>query len=222
MKKKERRNKNLEKKGKAKLKKRAKTKDGLPSIRTRTSPNKLYEAVRVMKQWQGEMVKEMRFGKLLRFNVSDVTANLGHSVIDMLDTENMRIKIGDRYISVDKESVRKILGLPLGETRVGKKKKDESGHRLKEKWVGRFDKVPISFKNILDKIRLDPYEDKSMFKIDFVMLFISTMIVSTKNGSVMYSMLDWLSPEEEFKYHDWCQLIITYYGSCEVMQLTTQ
>ncbi|MFS7989544.1 hypothetical protein Hanom_Chr11g01048181 [Helianthus anomalus] len=138
------------------------------------------------------MVKEMRFGKLLRFNVSDVTANLGHFVIDMLDTKNMRIKIGDRYISVDKESVRKILGLPLGETR---------------KWVGRFDKVPISFKNILYKIRLDPYEVKSMFKIDFVMLFISTMIVSTKNGSVMYNMLDWFSPEEEFKDYDWCQLI---------------
>ncbi|MFS7989537.1 hypothetical protein Hanom_Chr11g01048111 [Helianthus anomalus] len=150
------------------------------------------------------MVKEMGFGKLLRFNVSDVTANLGHFVIDMLDTENMRIKIGDRYISVDKESVRKILGLPLGETMVCKKKKDEPGHPLKEKWVGRFDKVPISFKNILDKIRLDPYEDKSLFKIDFVILFISTMIESTKNGSVMYNMLDWFSPEKEFKDHDLC------------------
>ncbi|MFS7989538.1 hypothetical protein Hanom_Chr11g01048121 [Helianthus anomalus] len=153
---KNRKNKNLPKKGKAKLKKRAKTEDELQSIRTRTSPNKLYEAVRVMKQWQREMVKEMGFGKLLRFNVSD---------------------------------------------------KDELGHPLKEKWVGRFDKVPISFKNILDKIRLDPSEVKSMFKIDFVTLFISTMIVSTKNGSVMYNMLDWFSSKKEFKDHDWCQLI---------------
>ncbi|KAJ0592059.1 hypothetical protein HanHA300_Chr03g0080511 [Helianthus annuus] len=168
-----------------------------------------------MKQWQRETVKEMGFRKLLRFNVSDVTANLSHFVIDMLDTENMRINIGDRYITVDKESVRKILGLSLGETRVGKKKKDEPGHPLKEKWFGRFDKVPVSFKNILDKIRLEPYEDKSMFKIDFVMLFISTMIVSTKNGSVMYNMLDWFSPEKEFKDHDWCQLILDVVKSCK-------
>ncbi|KAM0039915.1 hypothetical protein Hdeb2414_s0012g00387591 [Helianthus debilis subsp. tardiflorus] len=170
------------KKSPKKLKNKVKAEDDLPSIRTRTSPNKLYEAVRVMNKWQREIIKEMGFGQFLGFHVSEVIANLGHYVVDMLDTESMKIQIGDRYIRVEKESVRKILGLPLGETRVAKKKKVEPGNPLKEKWTHGFAKLPISFKNIVDKIRVDPYEDRSMFDIDFVMLLLSTMIVCTKTG----------------------------------------
>ncbi|KAJ0906340.1 hypothetical protein HanPSC8_Chr07g0304401 [Helianthus annuus] len=54
-----------------------------------------------------------------------------------------------------------------------------------------------------------------MFNIDFVMLMLSTMIVSTKNGSVMYNILDWFSPEKEFKEHDWCQLMMDDVKSCK-------
>ncbi|MFS7930422.1 hypothetical protein Hanom_Chr04g00344141 [Helianthus anomalus] len=121
------------KKSPKKLKKKVKAEDDLPSIRTRTSPNKLYEAVHVINKWQREVVIEMGFGQFLGFNLSEVNANLGHYVVDMLDTESMKIQIGDRHISVDKESIRKILGLPLGDTRVAKKKKDEPGHPLKKK-----------------------------------------------------------------------------------------
>ncbi|MFS8023052.1 hypothetical protein Hanom_Chr16g01446871 [Helianthus anomalus] len=115
-----------------KLIKKLKVEDDLPSIRTRTSPNKLYEAVRVINKWQREVVIEMGFGQILGFILSVVNANLGYYVVDMLDTESMKIQIGDRHISVEKEPVRKILGLPLGDTKVDKKKKDEPGHPLKK------------------------------------------------------------------------------------------
>ncbi|MFS7954907.1 hypothetical protein Hanom_Chr07g00636141 [Helianthus anomalus] len=152
-----------------------------------------------MNKWQREVIMEMGFGQFLRFNLSEVNANLGHYVVDMLDTESMKIQIGDMYISVEKESVTKILGLPFGDTRVAKKKKDEPGHPLKKNGL----------------IRVDPYEDRTMFNIDFVMLMLSTMIVSTKNGSVMYNILDWFSPEKEFKDHDWCQLMMDVVKSCK-------
>ncbi|MFS8023051.1 hypothetical protein Hanom_Chr16g01446861 [Helianthus anomalus] len=54
-----------------------------------------------------------------------------------------------------------------------------------------------------------------MFNVDFVMLMLSTMIVSTKNGSVMYNILDWFSPEKEFKDHDWCLLMMDAVKSCK-------
>ncbi|MFS7953905.1 hypothetical protein Hanom_Chr07g00624081 [Helianthus anomalus] len=54
-----------------------------------------------------------------------------------------------------------------------------------------------------------------MFSVDFVMLMLSTMIVSTKNESVMYNILDWFSPEKEFKDHDWCQLMMDAVKSCK-------
>ncbi|MFS7982371.1 hypothetical protein Hanom_Chr10g00962061 [Helianthus anomalus] len=47
------------------------------------------------------------------------------------------------------------------------------------------------------------------------MLMLSTMIVSTKNGSVMYTILDWFYPEKEFKDHDWCQLMMDVVKSCK-------
>ncbi|MFS8023050.1 hypothetical protein Hanom_Chr16g01446851 [Helianthus anomalus] len=54
-----------------------------------------------------------------------------------------------------------------------------------------------------------------MFNVYFVMLMLSTMIVSTKNGSVMYNILDWFSPEKEFKDHDSCQLMMDALKSCK-------
>ncbi|KAJ0432992.1 hypothetical protein HanIR_Chr17g0865351 [Helianthus annuus] len=40
-----------------------------------------------------------------------------------------------------------------------------------------------------------------MFKIDFVMRFISTMMACTKNAHAMYTMLEWFCLEKEFQFY---------------------
>ncbi|MFS7905135.1 hypothetical protein Hanom_Chr01g00044201 [Helianthus anomalus] len=121
----------------------------------------------------------------------------------------MEINLGDRQIKVDKEGIRRIMGVPYGGIRVVR---DAEGcadaEKLVETWKNRFVKVPISCKNIVDKIIENSYADEEMFKMDFAMLFIAIMIASKKNGHTMYTMLGWFCLSKEFREHDWCQLIM--------------
>ncbi|KAJ0894651.1 hypothetical protein HanPSC8_Chr09g0391421 [Helianthus annuus] len=127
----------------------------------------------------------------------------------------MQINLRDRHIKVGKESIWKILGVPFGGIRVVKDTKGGSdADKVVENEKNRYDKVPISFKNIVDKIREDSYDDEEMFKIDFVMLFMATMIASTKNGHAMYTMLELFCLEKDFKDHDWCQFILDTIRVC--------
>ncbi|KAF5796654.1 hypothetical protein HanXRQr2_Chr08g0354271 [Helianthus annuus] len=82
-------------------------------------------------------------------------------------------------------------------------------------WKNKFVKTPISCKMIVDKIRENSYADEETFKMDFAMLFIATMIASTKNGNAMYTMLGWFGLSKEFREHDWCQLIIDTIRVCK-------
>ncbi|KAJ0450227.1 hypothetical protein HanRHA438_Chr15g0691851 [Helianthus annuus] len=82
-------------------------------------------------------------------------------------------------------------------------------------WKNRFVKTPVSCKMIVEKIRENIYGDDETFMMDFAMLFITTMIASTKNGNAMYTMLEWFCLSKEFKEHDWCQLIIDTIRVCK-------
>ncbi|KAL9993735.1 hypothetical protein Hdeb2414_s0007g00242161 [Helianthus debilis subsp. tardiflorus] len=108
------------------------------------------------------------------------------------------------------------MGVPYGGIRVVK---DAEGcadaKKLVETWKNRFVKVLISCKNIVDKIRENSYADEEMFKMDFAMLFIATVIASTKNGHTMYKMLGWFCLSKEFREHDWCQFIMDTIRVCK-------
>ncbi|MFS7998293.1 hypothetical protein Hanom_Chr12g01151961 [Helianthus anomalus] len=146
----------------------------------------------------------MGFGKILNLKVSDINASLAYFVVDRLDTENMEINLGNRQIKVDKESIRRIMGVPYGGIRVVRDAEGcANAEKLVDTWKNRFVKIPISCKKIVDKIRENSYADEEMFKMDFAMLFIATMIASTKNGNAMYTMLGWFCLSKEFREHDW-------------------
>ncbi|KAF5759200.1 hypothetical protein HanXRQr2_Chr16g0738411 [Helianthus annuus] len=108
------------------------------------------------------------------------------------------------------------MGVPYGGIRVVR---DAEGcadaEKLVDTWKNRFVKIPISCKKIVDKIRENSYADEEMFKMDFAMLFIATMIASTKNGNAMYTMLGWFCLSKEFREHDWCQLIMDTIRVCK-------
>ncbi|MFS7936497.1 hypothetical protein Hanom_Chr05g00416281 [Helianthus anomalus] len=166
-------------------------------------PNKMFEVVGMLTRWQRNVVRKMGFGKILKLKVSDINASLAYFVVDRLDTVKMEINLGDRQIKIDKECIRKIMGVPYGGIRVGK---DVEG-------CSDAVKVVETWKNWY--VKKICYEDEEMFKMDFAMLFIATMIASTKNGHTMYTMLEWFCLLKEFKEHDWCQLIMDTIRVCK-------
>ncbi|MFS8031116.1 hypothetical protein Hanom_Chr17g01541971 [Helianthus anomalus] len=170
----------------------------------------------ILTRRQRNVVRSMGFGKILNLRVSDVNAQLAYFVVDSLDTDKMEINVGDRKIRVNKEGVRRIMGVPYGGIRVvSEAARCADAEARVNTWKNRFVKTPVSCKMIVDKIRENSYADDETFKLDFAMLFIATMIASTKNGNAMYTILGWFCLSKEFREHDWCQLIIDTIRVCK-------
>ncbi|MFS8026978.1 putative papain-like cysteine peptidase superfamily [Helianthus anomalus] len=128
----------------------------------------------------------------------------------------MEINLGDRKIKVNKEGVRRIMGVPYGGIRVVSDAEGCADVETRvDTWKIRFVKTPISCKMIVNKIIENSYGDEETFKMDFAMLFIATMIACTNNGNAMYTMLRWFYLTKEFREHDWCQLIIDTIRVCK-------
>ncbi|KAM0050925.1 hypothetical protein Hdeb2414_s0007g00229401 [Helianthus debilis subsp. tardiflorus] len=179
------------------------------------SPNKLCEAINKMTTTQRNIVRRMGFGKILKLNVDEIKSVLGHFVVDHLDTKNMVIRLGKQTIKVDKDSVRKLLGLPCGGIRVNIDNKEACKHPLISRWRRRFSRVIISCKDLVDKISEYEDKDEEMFQLDLVMLFISTTVGCTMNGIAMYTLLYMFNMDHAFKEHDWCQFIIDAVKVCK-------
>ncbi|MFS8021567.1 hypothetical protein Hanom_Chr16g01428921 [Helianthus anomalus] len=157
----------------------------------------------------------MGFSKILKLKVDEIKSVLGHFVVDRLDTRNTVIRLGEQTTKVDKEAVRKLLGLPCGGIRVNVDNKEAGKHPLVSRWRGRFSRCIISCKDLEDKITEIEYEDEEMFQLDFVMLFISTMVGCTMNGIVMYTLLYMFDMDHGFREHDWFQFIIDSVKVCK-------
>ncbi|MFS7990023.1 hypothetical protein Hanom_Chr11g01053921 [Helianthus anomalus] len=164
---------------------------------------------------QRNIVRRMGFGKILKLKVDLIKSALGHFVVDRLDTKNMVIRLGEQTIKVDKDSVQKLLGLPCGGIRVNIDNKEASKHPLISRWRGRFSRSIISCTDLVGKISEYEDEDEEMFQMDFVMLFISTMVGCTMNGIAMYTLLYMFDMDHSFKEHDWCQFIIDAVKVCK-------
>ncbi|KAM0050665.1 putative papain-like cysteine peptidase superfamily [Helianthus debilis subsp. tardiflorus] len=83
-------------------------------IRTRSSPKSLYEALQKLSTEQKDCVRHMGFGKMLSFTVDGIPGQLGHYVVDNLDTNRMCIKLERGSIDITKEAIHQLVGFPNG------------------------------------------------------------------------------------------------------------
>ncbi|KAI3725410.1 hypothetical protein L1987_65198 [Smallanthus sonchifolius] len=184
-------------------------------IRTRSSPHQLFRAVSGMKTKQREAVKRMGFGKLLTFKVDGIPSKLGHYVVDMLDTERMEINLGANQIKVDKASIHQLLGLPNTGINLTSFRKPKEHDSIFLAWKERNVKSLAGAKEIADRIIESNDEDGMMFKIDFIVLFSSTMINCHKNGLCRHDIIDCKTDDNDFGDFDWCSYVVDSIRNCK-------
>ncbi|KAD6795553.1 hypothetical protein E3N88_06449 [Mikania micrantha] len=176
-------------------------------IVTRSSPKQFYTAIKSLNKRQRDLVRSMGFGKLLSFNVSGIPSKLGHYVVDNLDTSRMVIKTSKGDVKVDKESVNALLGLPLGGIDISALTEANESTKLFSKWRRRYGKRRISPAELVSNISIDKYEDDLVFKLDFLVLFLTT-IDCWKNGLCKYALIERLDLEVDLKDYDWCGYVV--------------
>nr|GLL39698.1 uncharacterized protein LOC109155623 isoform X3 [Ipomoea trifida] len=90
--------------------------DGLlPKINTRGVPRELVNVVTGLNQCQRQHVCDTGMGGLLGFQVNEISLSLGYWLVSNFDPSQMRLKLANgSFISVTKEDVATVLGLPNG------------------------------------------------------------------------------------------------------------
>ncbi|KAK9048517.1 hypothetical protein SSX86_032518 [Deinandra increscens subsp. villosa] len=175
----------------------------------------------IFKPKQREAVRQIGFAKMLQFQVDSIPENLGLYVVDKFNQENMELDLGGRKIKVDAKLIHKLLGIPnfglelaILDQESEQKLDDKNLEAPIMEWKMRY-KDTITPRMIEFEIRTSKDDDSFNFKLDFIMLFLSTMVTTDCNGTCKLSILHQLSAEVNFSEINWCKYVVDCMKKCK-------
>lgn len=125
----------------------------LITLRTRTSPRVLHDAISGLTDAHEKTVREMGLGVLLEMTLNGIPSKIGFYVVDALDTKKMHLKVHQGVIPISVESVHELLGLPMGGINLVEVDEEESERRILNKWREKFGKRKMRPMDLLDAIQ---------------------------------------------------------------------
>ncbi|KAJ0606844.1 hypothetical protein HanHA89_Chr03g0089731 [Helianthus annuus] len=186
------------------------------SIRTRSSPRKMYECIYALTEKQRKIVRKMGFGKILSLKVDTIPGKVAHFVVDQFDPNTMEIKFGRIAIKVDEEAIHQLLGLPNSGFDLTAVTPPKENTALGKAYKKRHDnKFTIKAKKIVEKISFGEDKEGLMFKLDFIVLFINTMVECHINGLCKAGIVDLLNEDMDFSKINWCKYIVHIIKRCK-------
>ncbi|KAK9050419.1 hypothetical protein SSX86_030611 [Deinandra increscens subsp. villosa] len=161
--------------------------NGWFSLRTRSAPHQLFKTVTKLKENQRAAVRQMGMGRILKLRVDGIPGKLGHFVVDKFNPKTLEIDLGTAKIKVDHERISQLFGLQnqgFDLEPTAKKKL----HLIGKEWKARYPSGYITRVQAVEKIDRSE-EAGTMFKLDFISVFISVM---AEAGVSEYMKLDYL------------------------------
>ncbi|MFS7986668.1 hypothetical protein Hanom_Chr11g01013001 [Helianthus anomalus] len=169
---------------KGRLRKKSK-RDNWPGLRTRSSPIQLARCINVLSFEQRTAVKQMGFGRLLKFKVDGMPAKLANYVVERFNPSTMEINLPCGDIKVNLKAIHKLLGIPRSGIKLSSLPKlaemDEAVRGWKNRFTGRF----VSPTRMVDMIESSDEGDSFNFRMDFLMCFVTLMIDCHKQGFLL-------------------------------------
>ncbi|KAI3825567.1 hypothetical protein L1987_07058 [Smallanthus sonchifolius] len=142
---------------------------------------------------------EIKSKPLKKRKVDGIPAKIGHYVVDKFDPERMEINLGNVQIKVDNESVHQLLGIPNGGkelTSLTYKKKPEGNVKS---WRNLYEEKYVAPPDIVKRISQssDDDDDSILFKLDFLVLFMSTMVKIKKHGKCKLDFIHYITDDTD-------------------------
>ncbi|KAK1414615.1 hypothetical protein QVD17_30364 [Tagetes erecta] len=186
-------------------------KNRYPGLKTRSSPRQLALGMKVLNDYQKKIIKEMGLGELLDFKVDGISSKIAHYVVDILDVDLMVLKVRELHIKVDKEAIHKLLGIPCEGIKFEDLVQTVKLHPQVQSWRNRFPKEKnIATTQIVHYLTAGVDDEVFVTQMDFLMLFISSMVDSHKNSRVKDSILQCFSGDTDFRKIDWCDYVLSH------------
>jgi hypothetical protein len=207
----EKENKRIERMDKPKSKKAASN----VGLRPRAVPIKLIETMGVMSKAQKAAVRKMGFGKILSLKVNGIPSQLGLFVVENFNPKTMSIEMGDKKIKVDEESINQLLGLPNAGVNLKSVARTKKFQGIQKEWRDLYGGKYVLPSQTAERIRQNPKDCSRLMQIDFVALFLSSVIERQKMGYCKIDFLHHLDDEMWIENINWCEHIVSRIEKCK-------
>ncbi|GJW13821.1 ulp1 protease family, C-terminal catalytic domain-containing protein [Tanacetum coccineum] len=201
-----------EKMGKGKGKMVNKVGDNLEEmdrVLLRIPPISLFRIMTNLTEEQRKSVREMGFGGILEYRLSEIPTRLGYWVLDKFDEDSCSLIFSGNTIPVTREAVHEVLGIPMGIIHVDALKGTSRSNKLTKSWKSLFGgNIGRIYHSNVEDIIQSQQEGGWMFKITFLVLLFTAMGQSNKCSTVNLKFLPCILGEEDIIHLDWCTYMI--------------
>ncbi|KAL8265486.1 hypothetical protein R6Q59_023616 [Mikania micrantha] len=158
-------------------------------LNTRSSIAQVFRCVKLLRDNQKKGVRQIGFGKLLKFNMDGIPSRMTHFVVDRLKGKRMEIIYKGGCLKIIPQLIHKLLGAPIGgvkiESIVTLEVLDYSVCQWRRQYEGRLQAT----RQIVEKIKCVEDENTFDFRMDFLILFLAVLVECHKNGRVRENIL---------------------------------
>ncbi|PWA87360.1 hypothetical protein CTI12_AA128140 [Artemisia annua] len=178
-------------------------------VHLRNPPGSLFRVITEMSDIQKKDVRSMGFGEVLAFKIKDIPTRLAYWLLDRFDENTCTLDVNGRSISITPDLVKNMLGVPRGDVHIQAPDNADYRNPLIRKWKEQFGEgVKKHFPSLVVKEILETKKGGWMFKLNFLVLFFSTIGELNLSNTVNLRFLPCIKNEDDILKLDWCTYII--------------
>ncbi|XP_063935353.1 uncharacterized protein LOC108198366 isoform X2 [Daucus carota subsp. sativus] len=182
-------------------------------ISMKLNPSLFCEMIQDLTIPQKEWVKNSGFGSILNFKLQDYPRYLGYSIAKQFDPEKCSIVVGDKTLEITEDDVHRVLGLPMGETKIA----FVSSKSLSKEWRKQFGDQKKSFRVAVKDVICAMKESGCVdihFKKNFISVMICFLIQAPTNSYIRQKLLGFCCELDKCSNYNWCELVVRCLKKC--------
>uniref|UniRef100_A0A803M2P8 Uncharacterized protein n=1 Tax=Chenopodium quinoa TaxID=63459 RepID=A0A803M2P8_CHEQI len=179
------------------------------TLHSRMSPSSIVQVIEKCSENQLKAIRAIGFGSMEFLKVTQLPLQLGLWLVHHFDANTCSLNIPDSEpFCITKEHVHQVLGLPMGGIEIDKNNFSRD-KKVIQQWKKQFKSNPLSIKiGELKEFLKEHNSAGLMFKRNFVVLCVSTLMDGKQNVNINSDILTFLSDVDKIKDLNWCKYIL--------------
>ncbi|KAL8215723.1 hypothetical protein R6Q57_022560 [Mikania cordata] len=184
-------------------------------IKNRCSPTQITKVVKTLSIKQNDLITKLGFGKLLSLQVDGIPHKLGHFVVDKFDAVKMEICLKGGVVRINVDTIDWLLGIPkTGADLKTFTPRKKLSPRIQQ-WRDLYKSEYVSPREIAYRMAADTSDESFYFQLDFLLLFISTMVECHAHGKCKLEILDYFNDHTHISQINWSAYVLDSIRNCK-------
>ena len=180
--------------------------DKFPPLRTRVTTKGMYDTMRLLRSEQRDRVEKLGFKAMLYMSLDTLPASIGHFVVSRYIPETNSIDLGNVKLKVTEERIHKILGISKEGINLSTVKDCTGENKFLKLWNDQKKNLTTSQSSLSNLIEGSKETDE-LFDMNFIMLFVNTMIEKKPSGDLDTKVLMKLPNIKDKTKINWCKYL---------------